>query len=292
MSSQHGILGPLPTHARSLTFTVRGHADPRPGLARLLPVLEPDASVIGLGEPLARALGKELGGLRAFPALPFGGTASTLPSTQGALWLLLTGADRGEADDRADAVVAALGDDYLVTDAVDAFKYRSGLDLSGYEDGTENPKDDKAVAAAIVSGRGALDGGSFVAVQRWVHDLRHFKSLPATERDRTIGRRLDGNEEIADAPATAHVKRAAQETFEPEAFMVRRSMPWKRDDAAGLLFLAYGESLDRYERVLRRMVGLEDGMVDALFRFSRPTTGGYYFCPPLVGGRVDASFFR
>ena len=284
MTSQRCILAAVPSHARSLTFEIRGGADPRPGLARLLPVLDPDASVVGLGEPLARALGHEIPGLRPFPALSFAGAA--VPSTQAALWVLLHGADRGVTADRADAVVAALGGEFQVTDAVDAFKYREGRDLSGYLDGTENPVGDKAVAAAITK-----DGGSFVAVQRWVHDLRHFASLPSKERDLTLGRRIEGNDEIADAPPTAHVKRAAQESFDPEAFMVRRSMSWIHDEAKGLLFLAYGESLDRYERVMRRMVGLEDGIVDALFRYSRPATGGYYYCPRLTGGRVDASFF-
>ena len=286
MTSQPCILASVPAHARSLTFEVRAHADPRPGLARLLPLVGPDTTVIGLGEPLARALGKEVPGLRVFPSLVLSRTAAAIPSTQGALWVLLHGADRGETADRADAVIAALGTHFLVSDAVDAFKYREGRDLTGYLDGTENPAGDKARAAAI-----ATDGGSFVAVQRWVHDLPHFAALASKERDHTIGRSLEGNEEIADAPPTAHVKRAAQESFEPEALLVRRSMPWMSDHAKGILFLAYGESLDRYERILRRMVGLEDGIVDALFGFSRPMTGGYYYCPRLTGGRVDASFF-
>ena len=71
--------------------------------------------------------------------------------------------------------------------------------------------------------------------------------------------------------------------------MVRRSMPYINRREKGLLFIAYGESLDRYERVLRRMAGLDDGIVDGLFRFSRPATGSYYWCPPVAGGRVDLS---
>ena len=85
------------------------------------------------------------------------------------------------------------------------------------------------------------------------------------------------------------MKRTAQESFEPPAFMLRRSMPWSGADRHGLLFVAYGADLDRYERVLRRMVGLEDGVADALFRFSRPVTGGYYWCPPVKASRLDLS---
>jgi len=105
-----------------------------------------------------------------------------------------------------------------------------------------------------------------------------------------IGRRRDTNEEIADAPESAHVKRSAQESFDPEAFMVRRSMPWVNGSEQGLEFIAYGHALNAFEQILQRMVGLEDGIVDALFRFSTPITGGYYWCPPIASGRLDLSF--
>jgi putative iron-dependent peroxidase len=85
------------------------------------------------------------------------------------------------------------------------------------------------------------------------------------------------------------VKRTAQETFTPTAFMVRRSQPWATDRGEGLEFIAYAASLDPFEHMLRRMAGLEDGISDALFRFSRPLTGGYYWCPPVAGGRLDLS---
>jgi porphyrinogen peroxidase len=104
-----------------------------------------------------------------------------------------------------------------------------------------------------------------------------------------IGRRRVGNEEIGDAPATAHVKRTAQESFDPPAFMLRRSLPWGGAGEQGLYFVAFGESLDRYERVLDRMAGREDGVVDALLGFSRALSGGYYWCPPLRAGRLDLS---
>jgi len=86
--------------------------------------------------------------------------------------------------------------------------------------------------------------------------------------------------------STGGVKRTA---FEPTAFMVRRSMPWSTTDRQGLEFIAYGRSLDAFERALRHMVGLDDGIADALFTFSRPVTGGYYWCPPLRSDRLDLS---
>ena len=64
-------------------------------------------------------------------------------------------------------------------------------------------------------------------------------------------------------------------------------MPFASPEGEGLMFVAYGKSFDAFEAQLRRMVGLEDGIPDALFRFSRPVSGGYYWCPPVRDGRLD-----
>ena len=122
---------------------------------------------------------------------------------------------------------------------------------------------------------------------QWVHELRHFSALPQGEQDHIIGRRKADNEELDDAPPSAHTKRTAQESFDPEAFVVRRSMPFADPAGEGLMFVAFGKSLDAFEAQLRRMVGLDDGIPDALFRFSRPVTGGYYWCPPVRDGRLN-----
>jgi putative iron-dependent peroxidase len=107
------------------------------------------------------------------------------------------------------------------------------------------------------------------------------------ERDNVIGRRRSDNEELESAPDSAHVKRTAQEEFEPEAFVVRRSMPWADASSEGLVFTAFGATLDSYEAQLTRMSGLEDGTVDSIFRFSRPVTGGYFWCPPVKDGKLN-----
>jgi len=283
--SQPGILAPPPPLGRSLTFRLVPDSDPRPALRRLRDRFSLDWGVIGLGDPLIRALGQEVKGLRTFPG--FSGPACTVPSTQQALWAFLCGDDRGKLFDLTGTVESFLNGAFLLDDAPDTFLYAGGRDLTGYEDGTENPKDEAAAEAALIPDGNGLAGSSFVAVQRWVHDLRRFRQFPPKRRDETIGRRIDTNDEIEEAPPSAHVKRTAQESYEPPAFMVRRSMPWATAHEEGLVFIAYGNTLDRYERVLHRMVGLDDGVVDALFTFSRPVTGGYYWCPPVAGQRLD-----
>ncbi|MDE2358546.1 MAG: Dyp-type peroxidase, partial [Betaproteobacteria bacterium] len=241
--------------------------------------------VVGIGEPLARAVGASIAGLRAFPALA--GPGVEVPGIAHALWVHLHGDDRGALFDLEVQVMGMLADDFMLADAVDMFLYRGGRDLSGFEDGTENPKGDDAIAAAIVTVGEGMAGSSFVAVQRWLHDLGRYRRMTLPERNAMMGRDLESNDEIEDAPPSAHVKRSAQEDYDPPAFMWRRSMPWAGAGKEGFEFIAYGESLDRFERVMRRMAGLDDGIVDGLFTYSRPVTGAYYWCPPVAAGRLD-----
>ena len=234
--------------------------------------------MIGLGPGLITGLGHAIGGMRPFPALS--GSGLEIPVTQASLWFWLAGDDRGEIHHRAPAFRRAR--------TVDGFVHRGGRDLTGYEDGTENPEGEAARAAAILVGAGqGLDGSSFVAVQQGRHDRDHFESLAEGEQDDIIGRRKKSNAEFDEAPASAHVKRTAQESFAQEAFVLRRSMPWSGSHGAGLMLVAFGHSFDVFEAQLRRMAGEEDGITDGLFRFTRPVTGSYFWCPPVAGGKLD-----
>ncbi|MEX5350397.1 Dyp-type peroxidase [Pseudomonas juntendi] len=288
MPFQQGLLAtPVPAHARHLFFAVQSAEALPAALDALLPQVDGQSLILCVGAPLVKALGREVPGLRAFPQL---NAAVENPSTQHALWLWLRGQQRGDLFLRAQALEQALAPALRLVDSVDGFLHRGGHDLSGYEDGTENPRDEAAVQAAIVAGdQAGLAGSSFAAFQLWKHDLNYFKSLPQAEQDNIIGRRLSDNEELDDAPASAHVKRTAQESFAPEAFVVRRSVAWADERGAGLAFVALGHSLDAFEVQLRRMSGLEDGIIDGLYRFSRPLTGGYYWCPPMDQAGVDLS---
>ena len=285
-NAQPGILGSIPRLARYLTFSQRPGAGPREALAALADAVDGEELVLGIGHSLALYLGSDIDGLRAFPG--HAGAGFEVPSTPAALWCWIRGNDRGDILHRSRQVQRAAAAAFALDEVTDAFQYRTALDLTGYEDGTENPQGDAALEAALVSGRGpGADGSSFVAVQQWVHDLDLFDSMPAGERDDIIGRRQSDNEELTDAPESAHVKRTAQETFQPEAFVLRRSMPWADEYAAGLHVVAFGKTFDAFEAQLQRMIGAEDGIVDALFAFTRPVSGAYFWCPPLEDGRLD-----
>jgi porphyrinogen peroxidase len=284
---QPAILAPLPAHARFLYFAfAHGEGDWTAALQDLLQVADGERMVIGIGHSLALALDHPIHGLSPFPALSAPGI--DIPSTQYPLWIWLRGEDRGDLALLSQDIEEMIGYDFRLAEVLEGFNYRDGRDLSGYIDGTENPQEEAAVAAAIVTGEGeGMDGSSFVAVQQWRHDMHHFHHLEEHEQDNLIGRRQSSNEEFDTAPPSAHVKRTAQESFSPPAWIVRRSMPWCEGNDMGLNFIAFGRSLTPYSRLLHRMIGAEDGIIDGLFSFSRPISGGYYWCPPLHNGKLD-----
>jgi putative iron-dependent peroxidase len=286
--AQPGILAPVPAGARYLTFTLAAGADPRPALARLRAVADGDAVVVGIGRTTAVAIGRTIPGLAELAA--HRGHGVEVPVTPAALWVWVRGADRGTLVHRSRAVVLAVAPAFQPVATIDAFMHDTGRDLTGYEDGTENPQGDDALAAALVDGAGpGLDGASFVAVQQWVHDFDRFDRMTPVARDHAIGRRRSDNAELEDAPESAHVKRTAQEDFAPEAFVLRRSMPWADAQRAGLVFVAFGRSLSAFEAQMRRMAGGDDGITDALFGFTRPVTGAAFWCPPMRAGALDLS---
>lgn len=285
-NAQSGILESTPPVARYLIFSLTDHGDARRSLRALRDKADGRQTVVGLGQSLVLALGATVPGLRTFPS--YAGAGCDVPSTPFALWCWLRGEDRGELLHRARRINHALAPAFRLEHVIDAFTYGAGRDLTGYEDGTENPKEERALEVAIIREQGdGLDGSSFVAVQQWVHDLDRFEAKSAQEQDSTIGRRRSNNDEIEDAPPSAHVKRATQESFNPAAFVLRRSVPWVDGSRAGLVFVAFGTSFDAFEVILRRMVGAEDGIADALFTFTRPISGAFFWCPGMQDGRLD-----
>lgn len=288
MTCQPAILEPVPAHARHLFFDLNSSAHPHAALQALAAVCDGQSVVLGMGVGVAQALGVQVPGLHGFPDLPK--ARPQIPVTQHALWLWLRGDEPGDLLLRGHELQALIAPAFTQVGAVDSFLHRDSRDLTGYEDGTENPTGEAAIEAAVAQGQGAgIDGSSFVAVQQWLHDFPTYDRMSRAEQDDCIGRRRDDNEEFESAPESAHVKRTAQEDFDPAAFVVRRSMPWVAGVDAGLVFLAFGKSFDAYEALLRRMTGYDDGISDALFSFTRPLTSGYYWCPPMAGKVIDLS---
>lgn len=287
MTHQSGILEAIPAAARYLFFRRRADtslSSALDALARL--TLEDVLVAVGSGFIAECGAADCVPGVREFPSLE--GASQEVPTTPVGVWCWIRGEDPGSLLHRGRALEAALAPGFELERVVEGFRHREGRDLTGYVDGTENPEGDEAVAAALLANAGeGLDGSSYVAVQVWRHDFDAFDGYPEAEQDHMFGRRKADDVELDGAPPSAHVKRTAQESFDPEAFLLRRSMPWSEPDGAGLVFVAFGSSFDPFEAQLRRMVGLDDGIEDALFRFTRPESGSYAWCPPVENGRLD-----
>ncbi len=278
MNHQIGILEAVSDHAVFLEWEI-AEKSVLPGVVEdLSGFLRDSGHVFGMGADLTRVLGLSVPGLEPFP--DYSTSQMQIPSTQTALLVIVRSDMERQAADIADTLELKLAPGFRMVSRTGAFKYEGGRDLTGYEDGTENPVGDAAFDAAIVKDQGEMtDGSSFVAVQRWLHDFPAFDSMSRAQQDDAIGRYRDTNEEF-DAPEFAHVKRTAQESFDPEAFVVRRSMPWRDTRGSGLMFVAYGRNFQAFDAQIRRMTGSVDGIVDGLFGFTRPVTGGFYWCPP------------
>src|SRR3989442_1589360 len=153
-AAQPGILEPIPRAARYLSFGLKDGAHAREALRALAKSADGKACVVGLGALLLFALKKETEGLRPFPH--YRGEGFEVPSTPAALWCWLRGEDRGEIVLRGGATEKMLAPAFEATSVIDAFKYGRGLDLTGYEDGTENPRPYlKASITLVASNAGA-----------------------------------------------------------------------------------------------------------------------------------------
>ncbi|TAA41846.1 Dyp-type peroxidase [Corallincola spongiicola] len=277
--AQAGILAAVPAAGCYLTFSLRSTETLCTDLQALAASADGEACVVGIGLATLNALNVTVDGMKEVAALTGVGVSS--PATPAALWCWLRGDERGELLHRAREIETMLAGSFELQQKIDGFKHKEGRDLTGYEDGTENPEGEAAVAATLLaSEQPGLAGSSFVTAQLWRHNWREFDQMTQGAKDDCIGRRQTDNVEFSEAPPSAHVKRTAQESFTPEAFMSRRSMPWSDPHGSGLMFVCFANSFYPFEAQMKRMLGLEDGIVDGLFNFSQPQGTAYFWCPP------------
>jgi putative iron-dependent peroxidase len=169
-------------------------------------------------------------------------------------------------------------------DDVTGFRYLDGRDLTGFIDGTENPKGRKARARAALIGKEDPDfaGGSYVFTQRYVHDVARFGKLPLEEQEGAVGRRKRDSKELSDKkkPATSHISRVVIEEDGEELEIVRHSFPYGNLSESGLFFIAYTKDLEIPQKMLRRMYGISgDGLHDRLMDFTKAVSGAHFFAP-------------
>lgn len=178
----------------------------------------------------------------------------------------------------------------LVTpvDEVHGFRYWDERDLLGFVDGTESPRADRDVALVALVGDEdpAYSGGSYVIVQKYLHDLDAWDRLSVTEQEQVVGREKLSNIELPETlqPRNSHV--AATTLTDPDGAsreIVRDNLPFGNAAARefGTYFIGYAADPGVIERMLRRMfVGEPIGNTDRILDFSTAVTGCLFFAPP------------
>jgi putative iron-dependent peroxidase len=184
--------------------------------------------------------------------------------------------------------VARLGGAVSPVDEVHGFQYFDDRDLIGFVDGTENPTDQAAVDAAIVGEEDPkFAGGSYVIVQKYLHDMPAWNALSTEAQERIIGRTKLSDIELDDAvkPTSAHNALTTIEENGKEIKIVRDNMPFGDASHAeyGTYFIGYARSPRPTEQMLQNMfVGHPPGNYDRLLDFSRAVTGNLFFVPSLT----------
>jgi porphyrinogen peroxidase len=188
----------------------------------------------------------------------------------------------------ATQIMMTLGDAVSLADEVDGFRYFDFRDVLGFVDGTENPTHAAALEAALVGQEDpAFAGGSYVIVQKYLHDLAGWNALPTEVQERIIGRTKLSDIELDDAvkPTSAHSALTTIVEDGKEVKILRENMAFGRPGQGefGTYFIGYARSPRTTEQMLQNMfVGRPPGNYDRLLDFSRAVTGGLFFVPSLT----------
>ncbi|MGW1179370.1 Dyp-type peroxidase [Kitasatospora sp. NPDC002543] len=295
------VLSPLTSAAVFLVLTVEPGREA--AVRELLPELAGLRRAVGFRAPqgaltCVTGIGSELwdrlfAGPRPAALHPFqevAGARHRAPATPGDLLLHLRAERMDLCFELAAQLTGRLAAAATVVDSVQGFKYFEDRDLLGFVDGTENPEGRAAESAALVGAEDpAFTGGSYVLVQRYVHDMDKWNALSVEQQEDAVGRTKLEDIELSDdvKPADSHV--ALTVITGPdgeERKIVRFNMPYGtfgsagRGGEAGTYFIGYAADPGVTEEMLRNMfVGSPPGTTDRLLDFSTAVTGGLFFVP-------------
>ncbi len=185
----------------------------------------------------------------------------------------------------ATQIMTRLGDAVSAVDEVHGFRYFDDRDLLGFVDGTENPRGEAVIEAAVIGEEdAAFAGGSYVIVQKYLHDLDSWNGLSTEAQERIIGRTKLSDIELDDSikPTSAHNALTTITENGKESQIVRDNMPFGRvgDREFGTYFIGYCRTPRVTEQMIENMfVGRPPGNYDRLLDFSRAVSGTLFFVP-------------
>ena len=182
-------------------------------------------------------------------------------------------------------IMERIGGAVQAVDETHGFRYFDDRDLLGFVDGTENPRDGVALKAALVAEEDPqFAGGSYVIIQKYLHDMSRWNALSTEEQERIIGRKKLSDIELSDAvkPASAHNALTTIVENGREVKILRDNMPFGKPGQGefGTYFIGYSRSPRTTEQMLENMfIGRPPGNYDRLLDFSRAVTGSLLFAP-------------
>ena len=242
--------------------------------------------IVGIGSALWDRLGMKKRPAELKPFNPIQGARYNAPATPGDV-LFHIRADRADLVFEFERILLdTLGDAVTVQDEVSGFRYFDARDLLGFIDGTANPDgDDLPAATQIGQEDPTFCGGSYVVVQKYLHNLTTWGQLSVDQQEKIIGRtKLDNIELDDDAWAQKTHKTLATIVDEQgvEHDILRDNMPFGRpgQQEFGTYFIGYSRRLWVTEQMLQRLfIGVPPGQYDRLLDFSTAHTGCTFFAP-------------
>ncbi len=293
-TAQSGIfaLG-TPSHAY-LEFDLLPGKDGRALVAAMANVREPRTTiggvnfVTGFRPSLWRTVAPDAipAGLAGFDVDMVGKDGYRLPATQHDAVLWLSGSAYDVVFDEARQAINMLARLTTIADETSSWSYRRYRDLTGFIDGTKNPDLLTAPDVAIVPDGKPGAGGTILLLQKWEHDATAWEGLSQTKQEQVIGRSKAESIELDPLPGDSHVSMTDQDRL---GTVFRRNMPYGTVTEHGTMFVGFCADQGPLQTMLESMIGLRNGVRDALTSYTRAATGAYYFIPSLEAIRAFAS---
>ena len=270
-------------------FTLKDGADPKRLATALADLRVPHTTVggvnmvVGYRPGLWRAIEPDgiPAGVHDFDGPVVGPDGYEMPATQADLFIWFAAAAYDIVFDLGVEAVKTIAPFAKLVRETTGWSYRHSRDLTGFEDGTENPTLYEAPSIVLIP-EGPGEGGTVLLFQQWVHKTE-WEALSQETQEKVIGRTKPDSIEFDEAsmPADSHVSRTKVHVDGEELDIFRRNVPYGDVTSHGTLFIGFSADQGRMHTMLEQMAGI-GGPRDALTRFSTPLTGAYYFCPSIA----------
>jgi putative iron-dependent peroxidase len=215
---------------------------------------------------------------------PVVGDKHTAVTTKGDLHFHIRGNDSSVCYDMAYEISDIMQQVATSIEEIHGFRYWDGRSIFGFVDGTENPHEQERAFFGLVGDEDPdYIGGSYLFVQKYIHDLNAFKKLSTEEQEKVFGRYKLSDIEMPHniKPSNSHIALA---NVGDEFKIIRLNMPFGNmsPNEMGTYFIAYAGKFSTVKKMLNNMfIGSPKGNYDRLLDFSTPKTGTLFFVPTL-----------